>query len=115
MNLDSVEHGGAIVAKVNGRVDQTTSEAFAKALAPFVAGCGKDGKPLVLDFTGLEYISSVGLRALMMASRQVKTQQGKMAVACLNAVVQEVFTITRFNLVLPCHPTVEDAVKALSA
>ena len=115
MNLTSSNAHGAVIVAVNGRVDQTTSEAFAAALKPFLDQCAKDKPPVVLDFTSLEYISSVGLRALMMAARQSKAQQGKLAVACLNPVVQEVFTITRFNLVLPCHATVEAAAKALAS
>jgi len=115
MNIESAELGGVVVARLNGRVDQTNAAAFAAALNPLVANCVKDALPLVLDFTSLEYISSVGLRALMMASRQVKSQQGKIACACLNPVVAEVFTITRFNLVLPCHPSIEAASQALLA
>jgi len=113
MNIESAEVGGVVVANLKGRVDQTNATAFAAALNPLISQCAKDTAPLVLDFTDLEYISSVGLRALMMASRQVKSQQGKMAGACLNPVVGEVFTITRFNLVLPCHPSVEVARQAL--
>lgn len=113
MNIESAVVGGVVVASINGRVDQTNAAAFAAALNPLAAQCAKDTAPLVLDFTGLEYISSVGLRALMMASRQVKSQQGKMAGACLNPVVAEVFAITRFNLVLTCHADVESARQAL--
>lgn len=115
MKLDSELVGGLVVARISGRIDQTTSEAFGAALAPVLTGCKKDAPPCVLDFTSVEYISSVGLRVLMMASRQVKTQQGKIAIAGLNPVVAEVFAITRFNLVLPCHASVEDAGKALLA
>ena len=113
MNIESVEVGGVVVVKLKGRVDQTTAAQFSTALNPLVAQCVKGAAPLVLDATGLEYISSVGLRALMMVSRQVKSQQGKIAMACLNPVVEEVFTITRFNLIMPWHANVDAASKAL--
>ena len=115
MNVTSEVAGGVVAARVTGRIDQTTSEAFGATLKPLLDACKKDAPPLVLDMGGVEYISSVGLRVLMMAARQTKAQQGKLAVACLTPVVQEVFTITRFNLVLPCHATVADAAQALGA
>jgi anti-anti-sigma factor len=113
MNVVSEVVGGLLVVHIHGRVDQTTSEAFGVALKPALDGCKKDAPPVILDFAGVEYISSVGLRVLMMAARQIKAQQGKLAIAGLNPVVAEVFTITRFNLVLPCHGTIDDAGKAL--
>ena len=51
----------------------------------------------------------------MMASRRAKVQQGVFAIAALQPMVQEVFAISRFNLIVPCHATVDAACKALGA
>jgi anti-anti-sigma factor len=62
----------------------------------------------------VEYISSVGLRVLMLASKQVKAQGGALAVADLQPVVREIFEISRFNLVLEVFPTLREALTKLS-
>jgi anti-sigma B factor antagonist/stage II sporulation protein AA (anti-sigma F factor antagonist) len=69
---------------------------------------------LVLDFTTVEYISSVGLRVLMMASKQLRGREGRIAVAALQPVVREIFEIARFQHVVEVFPSVRDALAALS-
>ncbi len=99
-----------MIVSPTGRIDQSSADTFQSALVPHLASCTKNGAPLVLDFSGIDYISSVGLRVLMLAARQVKAQDGRIAIAALQPVVKEVFEISRFNLVLK----VFDSVKAAS-
>ena len=68
----------------------------------------------MLDLGGVEYISSVGLRVLMLASKQAKAQGGSLAVTDLQPVVREIFEISRFNLVLEVFPTLREALAKLS-
>ena len=70
---------------------------------------------LLLDFTDVEYISSVGLRVLMIAARQMRGRKARIAVAGLQSVVGEIFAISRFNSVLEVFPTVRDALASLSS
>ena len=98
-----------------GRVDQTTADELRQALEPHLAACTADGAPLVLDLSGVPYISSVGLRVLMLAGRQVTAQQGRMAITGLQPVVREVFQISRFDLVFKLFDGVDAAAGALEA
>jgi anti-anti-sigma regulatory factor len=50
----------------------------------------------------------------MLASKQVKVRQGKIAIAALTPVVAEVFQISRFHLVFPVHPDLATAVTSLA-
>jgi anti-anti-sigma factor len=109
MDLSHRTLGNVVIVSPAGRIDQTSSAAFQSALVPHLAGCTRNGMPVVLDFAGVEYISSVGLRVLMLASRQVKAQDGRIAVAALKPLVKEVFEISRFNLVFRIFDTVEAA------
>ena len=68
----------------------------------------------MLDFASIDYISSVGLRALMLAARQVKAQNGRIAIAALTSVVKEVFEISRFNMVYKVFDSVDAAVTGVS-
>jgi anti-anti-sigma factor len=95
---------------VQGRLDHAQAKAFEAALAPHLTDCSKGGTPLVLDFSQVVYISSVGLRVLLLAAKQAKAQQGKIVVAALTPIVTEVFQVSHFNLVLQVFPDVAAAV-----
>ena len=94
-----------------GRIDNLTSAAFQARL---LAAVGSSSADVVVDFSGVEYISSAGLRALMTASRQ-KPKERHLAVAHLRAVVSEIFAISRFSHVVPVFATVEEASTAWQA
>jgi anti-anti-sigma factor len=114
MELIEDMNGAVKVARVSGRIDQTTAAQFQELLAPLLVQVKVGAAPLLLDFSGVEYISSVGLRVLMLAAKQVKVQQGKIAIAALTPVVAEVFQISRFHLVFPVHPDLATAVTSLA-
>jgi len=88
-----------------GRIDNITSPEFQGRLLAAVRSSSTD---IVVDFSGVEYISSAGLRTLMVASRQ-KPAERRLGVARLNAVVHEIFTISRFSHLVPVFATVEEA------
>ena len=113
MNLPTHEQSGVLIAEVSGRIDHSIAEEFTRALEPLLANCSQGQAPVLLDFSGVVYISSAGLRVLMMASRQAKARQGSFAIAALTPLVQEVFTISRFNLIVPCYTSVDAACKVL--
>ena len=115
MNLPTREQAGVLIVSVSGRIDHTTSEEFSTALDPLLETCAQGHPPVLLDFAGVDYISSAGLRVLMMASRRAKAQQGAFAIAALQPLVQEVFAISRFNLIVPCYASVDSACKVLGS
>lgn len=114
MELVSRRYADVVALFPTGRIDHATAEEFKAALQPHLAGCAAGGNRVALDLSGVEYISSVGLRVLMLASKQVKAQGGGIAVAGLQPVVREIFEISRFNLVLDVFPTLREALAKLS-
>ena len=113
MELQSRRASTAIVISPNGRLDQEHADSFKQALDPYLIECKAGGAPLVLDFSAVSYISSVGLRALMLAARQVKAQGGRIVVAALTPIVREVFEISRFNLVFAVVADVDAELTSL--
>jgi anti-sigma B factor antagonist len=114
MELVSKRFADAAVLFPQGRIDHATAEQFKNGLASHLATCAGGRDPLVIDLTGVEYISSVGLRVLMLASKQAKAQGCALAVCGLQPVVREIFEISRFNLVLQVFPSLREALAALS-
>ncbi len=115
MTITSHVAGKVQVVAVSGRVDHASANLLEAALAPFLANCKADGQPLLLDFSQVEYISSVGLRVLMLTAQQAKAQKGQVGVAALTEVVRVVFEVSRFNMVLRVFASVEQGVEALSS
>lgn len=113
LELTSRHIGSVRILAVQGRLDHGQAKAFEAALAPHLAECRKDAFALVLDFSGVDYISSVGLRVLLLAAKQVKAQHGRIVVAALTPVVTEVFQVSHFNLVLQVFADVAAAVAHL--
>ena len=115
MEFSSRQFADVVVATPVGRIDHTNAETLKQSLAPLVGKPGVDTNALLLDFSRVEYISSVGLRVLMMAAKQARECRARIAVAALQPVVREIFEISRFNHVLDVHPSVRVALEKLSA
>jgi anti-anti-sigma factor len=100
--------------KVEGRLDHVSAPAFEKELLPQADGCSGDDKKLVLDCSGLTFMSSAGLRVLMIAAKRCRKQNGKMVLAALQPTIKEIFRISRFDTVFDVFPSVREALQAIS-
>jgi anti-anti-sigma factor len=103
-----------VVAAPVGQIDHPNAERLKQALAP-ILDAGVPGRcALILDFSHVDYISSMGLRILLMAAKQLRARNGRLAVAALQPVVTEIFEIARFSHVLEIFPDVRTALAQLS-
>jgi anti-anti-sigma factor len=114
MRLTQERYGDTVVLHLAGRVDRSNKDAFKSSLDPYVGSCRADGDRLVLDFSKVDYISSVGLRVLMAAARQSREQGGTIVVAALQRMVHEIFEISRFDQVFQCFGSVREALSKVS-
>ena len=110
MEISEKQEGKFSIMMPVGRLDNETSPEFQ---AKVLSAVGSGGA-VVVDLSGVEYISSAGLRALMMASKKSKATNGRLAVASLTPMVKEIFDISRFSLVVQVFDSVKDATSALS-
>ena len=95
-----------IVAALAGNIDHQNARLLQDALSPVLSEAGDRNTPVVLDFSGVEYISSMGLRVLMVAAKQMRSNNVSISVAALQPFVLEIFEIARFRHVLPVFPSV---------
>ena len=102
-----------VVVAPAGPIDFPNAQHLERALAPLL---GRDAalQALVLDFDAVGYVSSMGLRVLMVAAKSLRARNARIAVAALQPIVVEIFDIARFAHVLEVFPTVRDAIAALS-
>ena len=115
MQIDTRQFADATVAAPQGRIDHRSAAGFESALAPLVADAATRRGALVIDFAGVDYVSSVGLRVLMVASRQMRAAEATLAVAAPQSVVAEIFAISRFDKVLTVCSTLDDALALCSS
>ncbi len=115
MQVSQQRYADTLVLTPVGRIDNSTTDGLRSDLNSYVATCREGGDRLVLDFSKVDYISSVGLRVLMLAAKKVREQEGSIAVAALQPVVREIFEISRFNLVFQCYGSVREALGKVSA
>lgn len=114
MALAHRRYGNAHVASPRGRLDHENCDGFQRDLAAELEACARDSAALVLDLGGLEYVSSAGLRCLMMAAKQAASRQGRVVLASPQPVVAEILRISRFDLVLPVFGTTREALASIS-
>ena len=98
-----------VVLSVDGRVDASNAAILEqKILAVIAAG----ENHLVIDCARLEYMSSAGLRVLLIAAKRL-ANTGKLGVASLNNQIREVFDIAGFSSIFQIYGTQDEAVAAL--
>jgi anti-anti-sigma factor len=114
MDLSPKRFADTVVLAPTGRIDHSSSEEFRDALRPHLERCAAGQDHLVLDLSGVDYISSAGLRVLMLARKQAKAQGGTLVVAALGSVVKEIFEISRFTVVFDIFATVREALGRVS-
>lgn len=91
------EKGYAVVA-VGGRLDALTAPEFeTRGVEWLLAGHIR----LVMDFSSLEYVSSAGLRSVLVVLKKAKSVGGSVVLFGLSGVVKEVFAISGFDSLLP--------------
>jgi len=97
MDWELEQSAGRFVGRPTGRVDETTWETFSAALTAAVCAAVSAGcLPLTVDLSGLDYMSSRGLRALTMAKREAGDKV-KITLAGPNARMREILAISRYD------------------
>ncbi len=92
MNIQQIRNGNELVLALEGRLDTVTAPELEAALKDALEGV----ETLILDFEKLDYISSAGLRVLLVAQKTM-SQQGSMKIRNVNEIIREVFDVTGFS------------------
>lgn len=105
MNIEESKAGGTTVARLAGRLDTATAPAVQTRLLALL----EPGGTLVADMSGVGYVSSAGLRVLLTAAKQAKSQGCGFGLVAPQASVQEVLTMSGFDRIIAIYPTLEAA------
>src|SRR5262245_22457972 len=109
MNITEDKRGNVILLGIKGRLDASTANQLEeKLLASIDAG----ERRLALDCSQLDYISSAGLRVLLLAVKRLSRSNGKMVLYALKDQIKEVFDIAAFSPLFPSFTTQEEALRS---
>jgi anti-anti-sigma factor len=111
LKVSESTEGEIVVIHLEGRLDTATSADFDFALESHAE------KPtrLLVDLTGIQYVSSAGLRVFLMLAKKLQKSGGRLVLCNMSGSVREVFDIAGFSKILQIEDDREDGLKALAA
>lgn len=92
MEIKKVKNGEDLVVNVDGRIDTTTAPELEKDIIDELENVTN----LIFDFEKVQYISSAGLRVILVFHKNM-SKKGKMTIKNVNEAVQEIFDVTGFS------------------
>lgn len=111
MNLAVEKVGDVLVAQLEGQINSANATGLEADLMGHV---DKGQYKIVLDLARLNYISSAGLRVVLMLAKRLKQGGGALSLCNIQPAVREVFDISGFLAILPVRDTREDAISSLA-
>jgi len=110
MEITQTQNGEVLIFAIQGKLDSLTSKTFEGRLIPPIE---QGNKKILLDFSEMDYISSAGLRVLLLAARLLSDSDGKIALCGLKPSIKSVFDIAGFSAVFPIFPSLPEALDEL--
>ena len=112
MEINPQREDGTVFAKPEGRIDGFNASDFEKALRD---GVEDDDSALVVDMANISYISSAGLRAILLTAKTLANRGMKFALCAPTGPIREVFEISGFDKIVAIHDTRSEALAAIGA
>ncbi len=103
MNLGIEALAEATYVVPQGRLDFDAAPGFQEALERVLSSAGKAPAALIIDGAGLEYVSSAGLRAVLLGARAAQRAGVPFALCALQPAVREVFELSGFTRIIAVH------------
>ncbi|MBW1942975.1 MAG: STAS domain-containing protein [Deltaproteobacteria bacterium] len=104
------EAGKGIIVSVRGRIDSASTTELEKVLAESM---GRGEKVFVIDLSEVNYISSAGLRSILIINKKLKEKQGLLMLSSLQDMVKEVFDISGSSSIIPIYESTETAFSSI--
>lgn len=110
MAINTERDGSALIIRAGGRIDGSNAADFLSSVEG-VIDQGDTG--VILDFSELSYISSAGLRIILLIAKDLRQRDVKFAVCSLSRSVADIFTISGFDQIIDVHDDSAAAVAAM--
>ncbi len=101
----------AVVLEVNGRVDGETAPELERVCRQWITAADRN---VILDFSGVQYISSAGLSSVLGAGKEIDRHGGRLLICGLAARVNQIFAFSGLDTLFPLFETREAALSNCS-
>ena len=109
MNVTEATKDGVLVLSPAGRIDTRTASDFEQAVIARASGPDAANR-IVMNFAGLDYINSTGMRVLLILAKTLSKNSGRLVLCSMKEHIFEVFKISGFNQILTITGTEEEAL-----
>lgn|SRR5574344_412289 len=104
MDVTSQKAGAQLIIKATGRIDTETAVEYGDAIEDALYNINADIMELILDFSNIDYISSIGLRVILELKKKMVAPKN-LKIVNVSESVMKVFKMTGFSNIL----TIEEA------
>ncbi len=110
MEVSTERQDSVLSVRVVGRIDGTNVREFEESVRGAIE---QTDRAVILDFKAITYISSAGLRALLLTAKAMRTQNSEFSLCSVSDEIREIFEISGFDRIITIHDTKEAALKAV--
>lgn len=110
MDMTQERDGDVVVVRLSGRLDSSAAPDAEGRLSAAISGAAPR---IAIDMSALTYVSSAGLRVLLVVAKKVQQQNGKLALGGLAENVRAVFAATGFDTIIVIESDAAAAVAAV--
>ncbi|MDE0309270.1 MAG: STAS domain-containing protein [Acidiferrobacterales bacterium] len=112
MDIPTERVDGALILQPSGRIDGQNAVDFQTAIESIVTD---SDNAVVLELTDLVYISSAGLRVILLLAKTLKSRNAQFAMCSISGSVKDVFDISGFGKIISTHDTREGALSSMNS
>jgi anti-anti-sigma factor len=111
MEIHDEHVGDTWIVTAKGRLDGNASANFAEHVGRLIESANPK---LLIDCTGIDFVSSAGVWAVLMLSKKIKSAGGSFALCGVRDSVREVLDVSDFTSMLSIYPARAEAMAAMS-
>lgn len=108
MRIDFRKDDGILIISVDGRIDTLSAPEFQNRMEELME---REETNVILNLEKLQYVSSAGLRAVLVSAKKAAASGKKLSCCSLQEMVRKVFDISGFTGIIPVFDSLEDAVR----
>ena len=107
LSISSAKMQDSLVVTLDGRIDANSAKELEQQCLGWIDG---GEHKMVMDFTQVNFISSAGLRVILLVAKKLEQVKGKVKLCGLNATLKDVFEISGFSKLFEIVPSVSEAL-----
>ena len=112
MDIKTERNDGTLITKAQGRIDGANARDFEEEMNSAI---NSDDSTVVMDLEGLTYISSAGLRVILLIAKTLRKRNVELILCSLSDPIREVFEISGFDKIIPVEASREQALARIGS